>query len=52
MIGHSQPSCRKAVNWSDDRRDMRDVTRRFEEIRRLKQKLAESAGERTPTAPS
>jgi PAS domain S-box-containing protein len=31
---------------------MRDVTKRFEEIRRLKQKLAESAGERTPTAPS
>ncbi len=31
---------------------MRDVTKRFEEIRRLKQKLAESAGERAPTAPS
>jgi len=31
---------------------MRDVTKRFEEIRQLKQKLAESAGGRTPTAPS
>ena len=31
---------------------MRDVTKRFEEIRGLKQKLAESAGERAPTAPS
>lgn len=31
---------------------MRDVTKRFEEIRRLKQSLVESAGERTPTAPS
>jgi PAS domain S-box-containing protein len=31
---------------------MRDVTKRFEEIRGLKQKLAESAGQRTPTAPS
>ena len=31
---------------------MRDVTKRFEEIRRLKQKLTESGGERKPTAPS
>lgn len=31
---------------------MRDVTKRFEELRRLKQKLAESDSERAPTAPS
>jgi hypothetical protein len=31
---------------------MRDVTKRFEEIRRLKQRLAESSSAKTPASPA